>query len=232
MSLSYRLRQFVAQAHAPLERAHYGWRLLFERPEQLSLLGAAESSYDPFEAYAAYFGEVAGADDLNRCLYVDISTWLAGDILPKVDRASMAAGLEARVPFLDHELVELAMRLPHDLKMRGLRRKVVLRRAMRHRLPALVLRRTKRGFNAPVSDWLRGALRPVAEELFAVPSSIVDTSRHELREMWRAHVTGRQDYGFRLWALLTLLAWERHVLRSTPSRQGRDVEVAGEQREA
>jgi asparagine synthase (glutamine-hydrolysing) len=189
--------------------------LLFDRPARLDLLGASAQGYDPFDAYQAYYDEVRSAEPLNRSLYVDIQTWLANDILPKVDRASMAVGLEARVPYLDHELVAFALRLPRRLKMDGWRRKVVLRRAMRGRLPESVLRRAKSGFNSPVSDWLRGSLRPVMEDALARPSALVDVAHPTLRGLWRAHLDGLADSGFRLWALLTLLLWERHVLRPT-----------------
>src|SRR5262249_1428081 len=147
------------------ERAHYGWRLLFEAPEREAMLAGRADGYDPFATYARYFERVASGTALNRCLYVDANTWLADDILTKVDRASMAVGLEARVPFLDVDLVEFCMRLPEPMKMRGLRRKVVLKRAMRGRLPDSALTRRKSGFNAPVSAWLRGGLRGTAEEL-------------------------------------------------------------------
>jgi asparagine synthase (glutamine-hydrolysing) len=213
VGLDYRIRQFVAHAHASPERAHFGWRLLFDRPARLDLLGAGAQGYDPFDAYQAYYDEVRSAEPLNRSLYVDIQTWLANDILPKVDRASMAVGLEARVPYLDHELVAFALRLPPHLKMDGLRRKVVLRRAMRGRLPESVLRRGKSGFNSPVSDWLRGSLRPAMEDALARPSALVDVAHPTVRGLWRAHLDQRTDSGFPLWALLTLLLWERHVLR-------------------
>ena len=213
VSLSYKVRQFVAHAHGSPERAHFGWRVLFDRPAQVDLLGTDVGAYDPFDAYARYFDEVAGAEPLNQSLYVDVQTWLANDILPKVDRASMAVGLEARVPFLDVELVEFAFRLPRHLKMRRGRGKVVLRRAMQRRLPGAVLRRRKSGFNSPVSDWLRGPLRPLMEDLLQSPSGLVDASHPRIRALWGAHVEGRADGGFALWALLTLLLWERHVLR-------------------
>jgi asparagine synthase (glutamine-hydrolysing) len=213
VSFSYKVRQFVAHAYGSRERAHYGWRVLFDRPAQMAMLGTDVRTYDPFDAYARYFDEVAGAEPLNQCLYVDVQTWLANDILPKVDRASMAVGLEARVPFLDVELVEFAFRLPHHLKMHLGRRKVILRRAMRGRLPGVVLRRPKSGFGSPVSDWLRGPLRPLMEDLLLTPSRLVDAGHPRIRKLWRDHLDERTDGGFPLWALLTLLLWERHVLR-------------------
>jgi asparagine synthase (glutamine-hydrolysing) len=210
----YKIRQFIAHAYGSPERAHYGWRLLFDRPAQLDLLGLGAEAYDPFDAYAAFFDEVVGAQPLNSALYVDIQTFLANDILTKVDRASMAVGLEARVPFLDSQLVEFALRLPPALKMRRGRGKVILRHAMRHQLPATVLRRAKSGFNSPVGDWLRTTLRPLIVDALGSHSTLIDTRHPTIQDLWRGHVEGRTEGGFRLWALLALLLWERHVLKA------------------
>ncbi len=216
VGLGYKLRQFVAHAHEDLPRAHFGWRLLFEPPVREALLGGRAAGYDPREAYGRFFDEVRGAHPLQQCLCVDLKTWLANDILPKVDRASMAVGLEARVPFLDADLVALTLRLPPELKMRGLRRKVVLRKAMEGKLPGFVLGRRKSGFNSPVASWLRGPVRELAGGLLDGPSSLVDLGHPAVRRLWDDHQAGRADHGFPLWSLATLLLWERAVLGRPP----------------
>jgi asparagine synthase (glutamine-hydrolysing) len=216
VGLAYKVRQFLSHAHRSPEEAHYGWRVLFEDAERRALLADRAGGYDPFQSYREAYERVKAGDPLNRALYVDLNTWLADDILTKVDRASMAVGLEARVPFLDVDLLEFTMRLPPSLKMRGLRRKVVLRRAMAGRLPDFVLKRKKSGFNAPVSDWLRGALRGLAQDLLARPSALVDVEHPVVTRLWRAHLGGQEDHGFRLWSLVSLLLWEREVLRAAP----------------
>jgi asparagine synthase (glutamine-hydrolysing) len=218
VSLNYKLKQFLGEAQYDWRRAHYGWRLLLPDALRQALLGGAAPGHDPFAEYSSSFDDVRVASRLNQTLYVDVKTWLANDILVKVDRASMSVGLETRVPFLDPILVEHSFRLPDDLKMKGLERKIVLRRAMRERLPGVVLTRRKSGFNAPVSDWMRGALRPVVEELFAAPSTLVDVRHPALRQVWLDHSTGRADHGFRLWALVILLLWEREVLKAGTRR--------------
>jgi asparagine synthase (glutamine-hydrolysing) len=212
----YKVRQFLAHAHSEPERAHFGWRTYFGADERRALLGTSTSAYDPFATYAAHYEPVAGANPLNRSLYVDIKTWLAEDILPKVDRASMAAGLESRVPFLDVDLVEFTMRLRPDQRMRGFRRKVILRRAMQARLPKVVLNRSKSGFNAPVSGWFRGSLRKLTEDLLDQASPLVDVGGSLTRTLWREHLSGAADHGFRLWCLASLLLWEREVARPGP----------------
>jgi len=103
--------------------------------------------------------------------------------------------------------------------MRGLSRKVVLRRAMRRRLPDVVIKRRKRGFNAPVSDWLRGSLRPLCDDLLSVPSSLVDVRHPSIQQLWMNHRNGRADHGFRLWSLITLLIWERVLSKKSPGAE-------------
>jgi len=212
VSLNYKVKQFIEHAHGDWRRAHYGWRLLFDEAMRAALLGAAAQGHDPFEEYSRYFERVRRADRLNQALYVDIKTWLANDILTKVDRATMSVGLEARVPFLDPQLVEYSLQLPMHLKMRGAKRKVILRRAMKGKLPAVVLTRRKSGFNAPISAWARQSLRPMVDDLLTIPSTILDVDHPRVQRMWREHKSGEADHGFRLWALISLLLWEREVL--------------------
>lgn len=211
VGLDYKVRQFAAHAHQSPERAHYGWRLLFDERDREQLLGT-ESTRDPFQGFLEHFDRAAHAHPLDQALYVDVKTWLANDILTKVDRASMAVGLEARVPFLDVDLVEFISGLPLGLKMRGFKRKVVLRKAMAGRLPNSVLSRRKSGFNAPVSVWLRGPLRSMLLDALAGSSSLVDLKASRLGKQVSSHVAGTADHGFRLWSLLSLLVWEREVL--------------------
>src|SRR4029078_13543778 len=107
----------------------------------------------------------APKDPLARALYLDLKTWLADDGLVKVDRMSMAHGLEVRCPLLYHRVLELAARLPSRLKLDGTRSKVLLRRVAERRLPPEILARPKRGFAPPVSRWLRGELHGFARTL-------------------------------------------------------------------
>jgi asparagine synthase (glutamine-hydrolysing) len=176
-------------------------------------LRAAVAAHDPFHTFADYAAELPDAPPLARAQYVDIKTFLADNILVKVDRATMAHALEARSPFLDYELVEFAAGLPDRAKVRGLTQKVLLRRLMRDRLPASTLRQGKRGFNAPVSAWLRGPLRGLVEELLS-SRSLRDAGLFDpvpVAELWRAHARGYTDHGLRLWALVTFMLWWQAV---------------------
>jgi asparagine synthase (glutamine-hydrolysing) len=141
---------------------------------------------------------------LLRAQYLDIKTYLPGDILVKVDRASMAHSLEVRVPLLDHDFVEWACHIPADLKIRGRERKWILKRALAEQLPEELLRRPKQGFSVPLSRWLRGPLREDAERSL-MSDTLGDTGifrRERVRRLLDQHLGGQRDHGAALWCLL------------------------------
>ncbi len=213
VSLGFRIKQFVCKASGGYQRAHFGWREMFNDDERDALTGRKIIDYHPFETYARYYEDVKDNHWLHQSLYVDLKTWLPDDILAKVDRASMANSLESRVPFLSPRLVELTARLPADLKMNGVNRKYILRKLMADRIPDSIRKRTKRGFNAPVALWMRSKQAEEIESLLTKEESRVIDLRHPaVDKIWREHKTGAADHGFKLWTLLSLLLWEKKVL--------------------
>jgi asparagine synthase (glutamine-hydrolysing) len=148
-------------------------------------------------------------DPLNRELYVDIKTYLVDDILAKVDRASMAVGLEVRVPLLDHKLVEFMARIPAGFKLRNGAGKYVFKQAFRPVLGTEIVDRSKMGFAIPLQEWLLGPLRDTVEEMLFSPQSHVhqwlDTAT--LRRHWSAMQRGLAYRQSLLWATLMLEAW-------------------------
>ncbi|MDX6398335.1 MAG: hypothetical protein QOJ43_1743, partial [Gaiellaceae bacterium] len=150
---------------------------------------------------------------------LDIATYLPGDLLYKVDIASMAHSLELRAPFLDHEVLALGLGLPDSLKLQGSRGKVALRRAFAPDLPPEILERGKRGFGVPVARWFRGELRDLAGDLLlGGPSSDRGLFRRdEVERLLVDHAAGRSDHGARLWSLVMLELWQRRYV-DAPSR--------------
>ena len=157
----------------------------------------------------------AGTDDhLSRVLYADIKTYLAGGILVKVDRMSMANSLEVRAPLLDYRIVEFAAKLPPAFKLRGEQKKYLLRQALRKRLPAQILDRKKMGFSVPLAHWLGGPLRPMVES--AVMSKTGGLSEYfdttELTDYWRGFLNGNHAAASPIWSFLMFdLWWNQYV---------------------
>jgi len=152
-------------------------------------------------------------------MLLDQLGYLPDDILAKVDRASMGVSLEARAPFLDHRVVELAWRLPLEQKIRGGEGKWIIRRILEKHLPRALFDRPKQGFAIPIDAWLRGPLRPWAEDLLAP-----DRLRREgylepgpVQDALREHLSGRRNRQYELWSVLVFQSWLAEQERGSPS---------------
>lgn len=149
------------------------------------------------------------ADATQQMMFIDTQVGLPDDMLVKVDRASMAVGLEVRAPLLDHELVEFAWTLPPPLKIRGGKGKWLLREVAARHVPTALLDRPKLGFDPPLDAWLRGPLRSWAEDLLA-PDRLGGQGMfktEQVRRVWDEHLAGRRNHGYALWAILMAQQW-------------------------
>ena len=167
-----------------------------------SRLGA----YRAEDRYVRAMAQAPARDPLDRAQYADIHIWLPGDILTKTDRMSMAVGLEAREPLLDHRLVEFAARLPIAQRIRGNSGKYLMKKAMEPYLPHDILYRQKMGFVTPISSWFRGALAGEASAI-AGGSALARTGWFDAKTLGRIaadHKSGMADHGRLLWQLLML----------------------------
>jgi asparagine synthase (glutamine-hydrolysing) len=149
---------------------------------------------------------------LDRMMLVDQQTYLADDLLAKVDRASMAVSLEARVPLLDHRVVEFGWRVDRRFKVRDGRGKWALRQVLYKLVDPELVDRPKTGFSVPIAEWLRGPLRQYAEDLLFASRGEQWLSTTQLRETWSAFQKGADEYAFSLWAAVMFQAWKARWL--------------------
>jgi asparagine synthase (glutamine-hydrolysing) len=217
-SFDYKAKRFVRAAHLPPLERHHGWKEIFS-PELRAELRGTRSAFDPVDLYRVRYAETEGAPELARLQDVDFGTYLVDDLLVKTDRASMANSLEARVPFLDSVITNFAFSLPTKHKVRGLAKKVLLRKAAEPLLPREVVHGRKRGFSIPAAAWLRGELEP-----FARATLSAETLRRQgffepavVTRLIDEHVRGVEDRSRQLWGLLAFTLWhERHVEQPPP----------------
>jgi asparagine synthase (glutamine-hydrolysing) len=157
----------------------------------------------------AFYDECDSPSYLDHLLHIDARLWLPDDLLAKVDRATMAFSLEARVPYLDHDLYGFCARLDSELKMKGSGRKLLLKRLAERYLPPGIVRREKQGFMMPLERWLAHELKPDIERALG-PDGLARRGllRPEaLRALVAEHASGRKNHAMRLWVLLILERW-------------------------
>src|SRR3954449_2820195 len=212
-SFDYKAKRFVRGAHLPPLERHHAWKEIFAPDVRAELTGRRHAD-DPLDVYRARFAETDGADLLARLQDVDAGLYLVDDLLTKTDRASMAHSLEARVPFMDTAIASFAFSLPRRHKVRGLSKKVLLRRAAAPLLPDAVVHGRKRGFSIPAAAWLRGELEPFARETLAATTlERQGFFRPEaVARVLNTHLARKEDLSRQLWGLLAFTLWyERHV---------------------
>ncbi|MEO8601771.1 MAG: asparagine synthase (glutamine-hydrolyzing) [bacterium] len=220
------LDQFAADPIAA-QRDYLARRTWIDAAMKLSLyapgLRADLGEYDCHAATRQLFDHAREWEPLARVQYVEMKTYLPGDLLTKVDRASMAHGLEVRVPLLDHPLVEYAARLPARLHLRDGVSKALLKHVMRDRLPRAVLERPKMGFSMPIVHWLRGELRGWFEQRVLTRDACIGEwiEPRVVRAWWEEHQRGERDLSRTLWALLVLESWARRFLTGAPHDRDR-----------
>jgi asparagine synthase (glutamine-hydrolysing) len=196
------------------------WFALFnnEMKDMLVSQALADAVQSPVEhAFAQQLGRTDAKDRLSRMLYVDTKLWLPDDLLARGDKTSMAASIEARVPLLDHKVVEFAAGLPPHFKLRRLTRKYLLRKVSEPLLPAAILNRPKKGFPTPLSTWFRGVLHDFVRDTLSAATvrrrGLFDPTYVE--RLLDSHMAGREDHGSQIWSLVSLELWHQ-VFLDTP----------------
>jgi asparagine synthase (glutamine-hydrolysing) len=213
-----RAKRFLAVAAEPMQKRYARWvtyfteeakRRLYSRDLREQLDGS-----QPHQWMDALFTDVQELDPVDAAMAVDVRSYLPYDLLVKVDITSMANSLEARSPFLDHEIMEFAAQLPVRLKLNGNASKYLPKRAFADLLPRENVQRRKMGFGVPIGEWFRGSLRPLLEDALVSHRAIGRGyfRPSHVRRLLSDHVERRADNSFLLWNLLMLELWHREFL--------------------
>ncbi|MCW5970255.1 MAG: asparagine synthase (glutamine-hydrolyzing) [Blastocatellales bacterium] len=213
-----RARRFLQVAAEPMDVRYGRWVGYFSGADKSEMYSrefrAGLNGSSPEGWMEEHFARAARLDPVEAAMAVDVETYLPYDLLVKVDITSMANSLEARSPFLDHEVMELAARLPVGMKLRGRESKYILKRAFGDLLPRENVERRKMGFGAPVSEWFRGEMKDLLRDALLSEQSRRRGYFDEraVRRRFGDHVERRADHGFALWNLLMLELWHREFI--------------------
>ena len=230
MNLFRQLRTYLLSQHDSFEQRYRAYVEVFSRASVETLLHAPPSPAR--DALDAAFDEAAGGDALDRMMQVDLLTQLPDDLLMLTDRMTMAASLECRVPFLDNTVIDLSLRMPSELKVRGKRLKYVVKRALRDRLPTEIVGREKRGFGAPVGAWFKHELAPLIRDVLSRESvERRGVFRWEsVQRVVALHEANREDFTDHLLALIGFEFWSRVYLDGQTPDEVEAALVAGSSR--
>jgi asparagine synthase (glutamine-hydrolysing) len=209
-SRAFRAARFLETAAAPAAERYARTLEVFPPLLRRELWAADVASVSAAELLGA-----PPADGIAGLQLLDVATYLAGDLLPKADIASMAHSLELRSPLLDREVLELGVSLPDSLKTRGRQGKVALRKAFANELPPEVASRGKTGFGVPIGRWFRGELRSLAHDVLLGDRGLF--RRSSLERLLDEHETGARDHAHRLWCLVMLELWLRTHVEARPA---------------
>jgi len=216
ISFYFKAKRFIGGRGVPLASRHHRWLGSFT-PDDKSELFVPELRQDEMDTYEVAYAHQRRCDadeTMNQLLYMDQKLYLEGDILTKVDRASMACSLEVRVPLLNHRLAEYVAEVPHELKLRRFRTKFLLKKAMEGILPRDILARPKKGFNVPVAYWINSSLKELVQDQLSAEKlkreGFFDPTY--VQRLMKEHADGTRDHRKLLWTLLVFELWhEKYV---------------------
>ncbi|MBV69869.1 MAG: asparagine synthase (glutamine-hydrolyzing) [Myxococcales bacterium] len=211
MSFDLKARAFIRAASRPAIDAHYGFKEFMPESVRRAMLDSSDELDETVRLFRRATESMSQPGSLDAILAADFEIYLPDDILVKVDRISMLHSLEARVPFLDHRLVELAAKMPGHYKLKGLKTKAVLKQALKNRVPGQLLKRRKAGFNVPMAQWLSGPLQPLMMDLLDTQSvSRVGLWRtDDVQSLISSHLNRSEDNSRSLWAMMCFMLFNQ-----------------------
>src|SRR6185437_5192417 len=218
------LKRFLQGALLSSDGEHIRWQYFSDPAQSAEILqpeflrGVDQDPFAPVKRWSSQGPRERGL----REQYVELNTVLPDSVLMKVDKMSMACGLEVRPHFLDHRVVEFCYSLPTNAKLHGLTTKWLLKRTMRERLPPGIAMRAKQGFSIPMKNWIRGELFELTrDEVFSSPVIAEHFRRDALERLWREHQARRHNHSHLFWTLLNLALWDRQLLRGEVPAESR-----------
>ncbi|MEW4236049.1 asparagine synthase (glutamine-hydrolyzing) [Bacillus thuringiensis] len=208
-------KSFLERGCTPIEERYYGNAKIFREEEKFKLIKSYNESVNYKDVTKPLYNEIKDYDDVSKMQYIDMYTWLRGDILLKADKMSTAHSLELRVPFLDKEVFDVASKIPTELKIANRTTKAILREAVRGIVPDHVLDRKKLGFPVPIRHWLK-------DEMYDWALNIIKESKTEhlidkkyVLNLLEAHRTDKGDHSRKIWTVLTFMVWHQIYIEHT-----------------
>ncbi|KUF34850.1 asparagine synthase (glutamine-hydrolyzing) [Bacillus cereus] len=208
-------KSFLERGCTPIEERYYGNAKIFREEEKIKLIKSYNKSVNYKDVTKPLYNEIKDYDDVSKMQYIDMYTWLRGDILLKADKMSTAHSLELRVPFLDKEVFDVASKIPTELKIANRTTKAILREAVRGIVPDHVLDRKKLGFPVPIRHWLK-------DEMYDWALNIIKESKTEhlidkkyVLNLLEAHRTDKGDHSRKIWTVLTFMVWHQIYIEHT-----------------
>lgn len=202
-------KSFLERGVTPLRERYIGNAKMFEEQEKSKLLKSYSNALSYQDITGRFFDHAADYPLVNQMQYVDIHTWMRGDILLKADKVTMANSLELRVPFLDKEVMRVAAGIPVDMKIADGTTKSILRQAARGIIPDHVLDRKKLGFPVPIRHWLKNELNSWAKALIAESETDHLINKSYIENLLEAHCAGKGDYSRKIWTVLMFMLWHQ-----------------------
>lgn len=211
LSFDFKAKRFLQGRGVPFGVRHQTWMGAFSPQERLGVLhpDLRISTIDPYEPVNRLLADCDAKESGNKALYLDMRLYLEGDILQKVDRSSMRASIEARVPFLNRHVAQLVMSLPYNFKLRGFQPKYFLKRALRGVVPDVIIGRKKKGFNFALGKYLQGSFRTLVEDTLR-QAHIKDQgffSPEGINRLLAEHQSGTVDHTTHLWNMFCFQVW-------------------------
>jgi asparagine synthase (glutamine-hydrolysing) len=202
-------KSFIERGCTPIENRYVGNARIFKEAEKKDILKHYDENIRHELITAKYFDYASNYDDTTKMQYIDINTWLKGDILVKADRMTMAHSLELRVPFLDKEVFKAASDLSLEQKIGNNTTKYALREAFKDILPASVTTRKKLGFPVPIRHWLKNEMHDWAVDIIKNSETDEYLNKENVLKMLEDHCSGKIDYSRRIWTCLIFMIWHQ-----------------------